>query len=645
MPDIPYDELKASVTLSAVVGETVRLRREGQEFVGLCPFHAEKTPSFKVNDKKRFFHCFGCGARGDVFDWLQRQRGMTAEEAASHLGYANGHANGSTNGHAKHETASEWRSFKPPASAASPDLSGFDAWYAYTDPDGNLVRYIARNDENGTERKKFVPFTWGELDGIEGWHRRQSNPPRELYGLLRLTRKPGATVMVCEGEKAADAAQALFPAYACVTWSGGTNSVSGSRWDALKDRDVILWPDNDEPGQKAASELSKILKPFARSIRQIDVTTLPPKGDAADLETDAPDEWLRTRLPGARIMTAAAFMADFVPPDYVIDGIIQRGRLYALTSPTGHGKTAVALYLACLIAAGRDLGAIEVMQGAVVFLAGENPDDLRCRMYAACQSYGLRPEALPFYVLPATFPLDDETAGTLKQEIDALGQNPLLIVVDTAAAFFPGDDDNQNVQMGAYARNLRVLTTCRGSPAVLTPAHPVKNPDRENLLPRGGGAFLNELDGNLTLWSYSIGEAAILHWQGKIRGPDFPPVSFGLHQVKAAGLTDRKGRAIMSIVARLQTDEQAEKAAGEAISEQNIVLGLLRRYPGISIRNIADNAGWMSDSGVAQKSKVHRLLKALQTDKLAAQRRGKWEITDLGRKELQPKKNEDDNNP
>ncbi len=633
MPEIPFGDLKASVMLSAVIGETVRLKREGPEFVGLCPFHHEKTPSFKVNDKKRMFHCFGCGAHGDVFDWLQRQRGMTPEEAASHLGYVNGH----TNGHAKPAASADpvWRSFPPPVSAASPDLSGFDAWYTYTDLDGNLVRYIARNDGKGTERKKFVPFTWGDLDGVEGWHRKQSNQPRELYGLLRLTRKPDAAVIVCEGEKAADAAQGMFPSYACITWSGGTNAVSGNQWGVLKGRAVILWPDNDAPGQKAMAELTRILKPIARSIKQLDVTSLPAAGDdAADLKTDNPTEWLRAHLPNSRIMTAAAFMADFVAPEYVVDGIIQRGRLYALTSPTGHGKTAVALYLACMAAAGRNIGAIEVMQGAVVFLAGENPDDLRCRMYAACQFYAMKAEALPFYVLPATFPLTEEEAETLKREIDDLNQKPVLIIVDTAAAFFPGDDDNQNVQMGAYARNLRVLTTCRGSPAVITPAHPVKNPDRENLLPRGGGAFLNELDGNLTLWAYSIGEAAILHWQGKIRGPDFSPVSFGLHQVKAADLMDRKKRPIMSIVAALLTDEQAERAAQTVMSDENVVLEWLRRYPGISLKDIATNAGWVSDTHVANKAKVHRLLKGLKAEKLVIQRRGKWEITDAGKKEL-----------
>jgi RecA-family ATPase len=355
---------------------------------------------------------------------------------------------------------------------------------------------------------------------------------------------------------------------------------------------------------------------------------------------DAPPARQQTRKQGdppeiPSILSAADFMAGFVPPDYVIDGIIQRGRLYALTSPTGHGKTAVALYKGCMVAAGRNIGAIEVMQGPVVFLAGENPDDLRCRLYAACQAYHLDPAALPLYVLPGNFPLTAEAAETLKQQIDALGVDPVLIIVDTAAAFFHGDDDNHNVQMGAYARQLRVLTTCRGSPAVLTPAHPVKNPDKDNLLPRGGGAFLNEIDGNLTLWAAAMGETATLHWQGKIRGADFSPVNFALQQVKIAGLTDRRGRPIVSIVATLQTDDQAETAASVARSDENVVLEWLRRHPGISLKDIALNAGWVSAQGAPNKAKVHRLLKALKAEKLATQHRGKWLLTDAGKKELE----------
>ena len=64
--------------------------------------------------------------------------------------------------------------------------------------------------------------------------------------------------------------------------------------------------------------------------------------------------------PTKRLFSASEFMDQFQPPDYVIDGIIQCGKLYALTSPTGHGKTAVALYAAFMVGAGRHLGHIEV---------------------------------------------------------------------------------------------------------------------------------------------------------------------------------------------------------------------------------------------------------------------------------------------
>ncbi len=256
---------------------------------------------------------------------------------------------------------------------------------------------------------------------------------------------------------------------------------------------------------------------------------------------------------------------------------------------------------------------------------------------AACmphaKAYRLDRDKLPLHVLPGNFLMHAEAAEDLKQQIDKI--EPVLIIVDTAAAYFPGDDDNHNVQMGNYARNLRILTTCKGKPAVLTPAHPVKNPAKDNLLPRGGGAFLNELDGNLTLWAEAMGETATLHWQGKIRGADFAPVNFRLQQVKIESLTDRRGRPIMSIIATLQTDDEAEAAAKRVLSDENTVLEWLRRHPGIAIKDIAINAGWVGATGVPNKARAHRLLKALQREKLATMHRGKWRITDAGKKELE----------
>ncbi|MCH8685500.1 DNA primase [Pedomonas mirosovicensis] len=79
------DEIRARVAVSAVVGRKVKLQRAGREWKGCCPFHNEKTPSFYVNDEKAFYHCFGCGAHGDVIRFLCEAEGRTFPEAVEQL--------------------------------------------------------------------------------------------------------------------------------------------------------------------------------------------------------------------------------------------------------------------------------------------------------------------------------------------------------------------------------------------------------------------------------------------------------------------------------------------------------------------------------------------------------------------------------
>jgi DNA primase len=79
------DELRARVTLSSVIGRTTRIQKAGREFKACCPFHNEKTPSFTINDEKGFYHCFGCGAHGDVIRWMTDQRGLAFMDAVREL--------------------------------------------------------------------------------------------------------------------------------------------------------------------------------------------------------------------------------------------------------------------------------------------------------------------------------------------------------------------------------------------------------------------------------------------------------------------------------------------------------------------------------------------------------------------------------
>ncbi len=79
------DELRARAGLASVVGRRVRLQRKGREHLGLCPFHKERTPSFTVNEEKGFYHCFGCGAHGSVFDFVMETEGLSFPEAVEKL--------------------------------------------------------------------------------------------------------------------------------------------------------------------------------------------------------------------------------------------------------------------------------------------------------------------------------------------------------------------------------------------------------------------------------------------------------------------------------------------------------------------------------------------------------------------------------
>ena len=79
------DELRQRVSLAEVVGRRVKLTRRGREYIGLCPFHKEKTPSFSVVEDKGFYHCFGCGAHGDVIGFVMQTENLTFPEAVEQL--------------------------------------------------------------------------------------------------------------------------------------------------------------------------------------------------------------------------------------------------------------------------------------------------------------------------------------------------------------------------------------------------------------------------------------------------------------------------------------------------------------------------------------------------------------------------------
>lgn len=340
-----------------------------------------------------------------------------------------------------------------------------------------------------------------------------------------------------------------------------------------------------------------------------------------------------TGKPLPLILTAAQFVAGFTPPAYLIDGMLQRGYLYSCTARTGHGKTAVAMFIAQSIARGLPIKGRAVKQGSVLILAGENPDDVRARYLVLAEAMGFPAGDAPIHFVAGVINIE-ESLPVIRAEAEAI-PDLMLVIVDTAAAYFRGDDGNSNAQAGAYARVLRALTFLPGKPAVLVNSHPVKNAGRDNLLPVGGGAFLNEVDGNLTLWSEGERETT-LHWQGKFRGPEFEPISFKLDIATAEAVADEAGVLLPSVVARPISDVEAEASAMDRETDARILLAIIANNAPLAVAMLAKKAGWETPDGKPLKSKVHRLIMKLRDHKLVDMDglSQKWRATSSGRKAI-----------
>jgi hypothetical protein len=330
------------------------------------------------------------------------------------------------------------------------------------------------------------------------------------------------------------------------------------------------------------------------------------------------------------IVSTSEFVDGFVPPDYLIDGLIQRRFLYSLTAPTGTGKTAIALRIATHVDFGLPLAGREVNRGRVLFFAGENPDDVRMRWIALLEEMKVEPASSGVCWRAGAFNLSDRE---LRQRIDseAATHGPFaLAVLDTNAAFFSGQDENSNAQLGAHARMLRTLVDLPGGPSVIVTCHPTKSPNTDNLLPRGGGAFIAEVDGNLVCVRQPDSKIVELHWHGKFRGPDFAPIPFVLTTMKPPALVDSKGRAISTVIARPISQLEVAEADAAARHRENCLLAALQQNAGASLADLGRAVGWFYANGEPNKSLVARTLKALEAAHLVKRNGRSWEPTKAG---------------
>jgi hypothetical protein len=273
----------------------------------------------------------------------------------------------------------------------------------------------------------------------------------------------------------------------------------------------------------------------------------------------------------------------------------------------------------------------------VLYLAAENADDVRMRWIAFAQQMDFDIDTIEVYFVEGRFSLS-KSLQALRAEAERRGGEFGLVVVDTGPTFFEGAEENDNKQLGDHARMLRsLIDTIPGGPCVIANCHPTKNAQADQLLPRGGGAFLAEADGNFT--AAKTDSTVELYWQGKFRGPDFAPMYFLIRTVTHQDLKDLDGRLLPTVIAEHIGDQARDDIAAAAARDEDIVLAYVNTDPSASTSTIAAAVGWRLYSGEPNKMKAHRCIKELLKARLIKKSHaGRYKLTPEGLREL----NEDD---
>lgn len=308
------EKVRLEFSVSEVAAQFgVALERDGEEWVALCPLHSEKTPSFTIfpgDDGVERFHCFGCGEKGDVLDFVQKVKGVGLREAISIL---TGKLDRPNVERKRVEARNIYAGIEPLDPPAEIEVGEWielynpkrNAWgkflaemvFPYHDADGKLFGYVLRRHLADGDKETPMVMRVRLPDGRECWSRFPFPRPRPLYGVHRINR---GQVIVVEGEKCVDRFRQVS-GRCVVSWAGGTYGIDHADWSALDGKDVIIWPDADEPGRKTAQRLASILAGKAKRVRVIDVAGCPDKWDVADAvdegwSSDDIDRFMRERV-------------------------------------------------------------------------------------------------------------------------------------------------------------------------------------------------------------------------------------------------------------------------------------------------------------------------------------------------------------
>lgn len=305
---LDLDRIKSQYKVSDIVGQRVSLKKNGKEFQGCCPFHKEKTPSFTVNDQKKFYHCFGCGANGDIFDFMMEMDNISLKEAAQRI---SGTLPSDTKAIEHHDPYKDYepvpfpkdfttlkagekieKIWNPKREGTPKEITSYtpSMVHPYTTKDGDIIGYVLRVDFGGG-RKITPQIMWckKKSTGEEGLCHYPLPEPRPVYNLKKLLENPKMPVIIVEGEKCVDAADKLMEGFVSIGWCGGTNALASTDWSCLNGRSVVIFPDADEVGSNCAQDLLTRIYKKVKAVKVVSHNNKTKGWDIADAISEGMD--------------------------------------------------------------------------------------------------------------------------------------------------------------------------------------------------------------------------------------------------------------------------------------------------------------------------------------------------------------------
>lgn len=416
---------------------------------------------------------------GGVLWLIEKHKGLKGRDAFEWL---------KQNGFELPDTGTNYKEIKsePESKAKSKIVKTYD----YVDESGELVFQVVRMEPKTFRQRRKATAMDDPSKVRDGWIWSVKDTRQVPYRLPEVLEavKSGFTVMIVEGEKDADNLWAQGIPATC-------NAMGAGKWPAelcgyFKAADVVIIPDNDEPGRAHRDLVGQSLKGIAKSVRVLDLPLKSEKEDVSDwlanggssealydLIDSKGREWREDEAPFTSKYGRLAW-ADLDAPgpehEYLIDDFLTAADKSVIGGPSKSGKSFLAIHASLAVARGTKFFGRPAQKGLVVYQAGEGARGIKKRLRAYRKHFGvLKSEYVPFELLQSAIDLwrPDGDTGPLIDEIKkitAMHELPLrLVVIDTLATAIGGADEISGKDMGAVMKNISRINAETGAHVML----------------------------------------------------------------------------------------------------------------------------------------------------------------------------------